>query len=179
MNIFFLSRRARQCARWHCDKHVVKMILESTQLLYTANHENGGTAAILASAPICQTTGNRGYKSHSKNHPSALWVRESLAHYIWLLALAKELVAEHMFRWLRKTPHASLVHLDWLEENPPPGLLTKTKWMRDPTPAMPVEFRREGDVIASYRAYYNGAKREKGILKYTRRHMPHILEQRI
>ena len=175
MNIFFLSRRARQCARWHCDKHVVKMILESTQLLYTANHENGGTENIKAHAPICLSTGNRGYKSHSKNHPSALWVRESLAHYWWLLALAKELVVEHGHRFSPKRPHASLVHLEWLEENPPPGLLTKTAWVRDPTPAMPTEFRREGDVIASYRAYYNGAKRDAGLLKYTRRHVPHIL----
>jgi len=175
MNIFFLSRRARQCAKWHGDKHVVKMILESTQLLYTANHENGGTEAIRASAPICLSTGNRGYKSCHKNHPSAIWVCESLAHYGWLLTLAKELVAEHTHRFSPKKVHASLVHLEWLETNPPPGLLTKTLWMRDPTPAMPAEFRHEGDVIASYRAYYNGAKRDKGLLKYTRRHVPHIL----
>jgi hypothetical protein len=151
------------------------MILESTQLLYTANHENGGTENIKTNAPICLSTGNRGYKSHSKNHPSALWVRESLAHYWWLLALAKELVVEHGHRFMPKKPHASLVHLEWLEANPPPELLTKTVWIRDPTPAMPVEFRKEGDVIASYRAYYNGAKRDAGLLKYTKRHVPHIL----
>ena len=125
MNIFFLSRRARQCARWHCDKHVVKMILESTQLLYTANHTNGGTEVIQTSAPICLSTGNRGYKACHKNHPSALWVRESLAHYWWLLSLAKELVAEHSHRFMPKKVHASLVHLEWLEANPPPGLLDK------------------------------------------------------
>jgi hypothetical protein len=38
--------------------------------------------------------------------------------------------------------------LEWLTLNPPPGLLTKTEWIRDPTPAMPVEFRHEGDAIA-------------------------------
>jgi len=173
MNIFFLSRRIRQCARWHCDKHVVKMILEYTQLLYTANHENGGTANILANAPICSSTGIRGYKTHSKNHPSALWVRESLPHYWWLLALAKELVMEHGHRFSPKRPHASLVHLEWLEANPPPGLLTKTKWVRDPPPAMPLEFHR-GDSIASYHAFYNGSKKDRGLLKYTRRHLPHV-----
>ncbi len=175
MNIFFLSRKTRQCAKWHCDKHVVKMILESTQLLYTANHENGGTPTIADSAPICLSTGNRGYKTHSKNHPCALWVRESLAHYAWLLWLAKDLVAEHTHRFSPKKIHASMVHLEWLEANPPPGLLTKTVWMRDPPTAMPVEFRKEGDAVASYHAYYNGAKRDAGLLKYTRRHVPHIL----
>jgi hypothetical protein len=175
MNIFFLSRRTRQCARWHCDKHVVKMILESTQLLYTAHHENGGTAIIKESAPICLSTGNRGYKSHMKNHPCGIWTRESLAHYSWLLWLAKDLVAEHAHRFSPKNPHASLVHLEWLEANPPPGLLTKTVWIRDPPTAMPVEYKKEGDSIASYHAYYNGSKRDRGLLKYTRRHMPHIL----
>jgi len=151
------------------------MILESTQLLYTANHENGGTPNIQASAPICLSTGNRGYKACHKNHPSALWVRESLPHYMWLLALAKELVEEHAYRFSPKKPHASLVHLEWLEANPPPGLLTKTVWIRDPTPAMPVMYRKEGDSVASYRAFYNGSKRDRGLLKYTRRHYPHIL----
>ena len=151
------------------------MILESTQLLYTANHENGGTPNIQTDAPICASTGNRGYKSHSKNHPSALWVRESLAHYWWLLSLAKELVTEHTYRFSPKKIHASMIHLEWLETNPPPGLLTKTKWIRDPPPAMPAEYRREGDSIASYRAFYNGSKRDRGLLKYTRRHFPHIL----
>jgi hypothetical protein len=36
MNIFVLSRCPRAAARLHCDKHVVKMILETAQLLYTA-----------------------------------------------------------------------------------------------------------------------------------------------
>jgi len=28
MNIFFLDTDTKQCAKYHCDKHVVKMILE-------------------------------------------------------------------------------------------------------------------------------------------------------
>ena len=37
MNIFALHWRQRKAARWHCDKHVVKMLLETVQLLYTAH----------------------------------------------------------------------------------------------------------------------------------------------
>jgi hypothetical protein len=37
MNIFYLSHMVARCAQWHCDKHVVKMILETAQLLYTAH----------------------------------------------------------------------------------------------------------------------------------------------
>ena len=53
MNIFYLDSDPIIAAQMQCDKHVVKMILESTQLLYTANHENGGTENIKANAPIC------------------------------------------------------------------------------------------------------------------------------
>lgn len=172
MNIFFLSRRTRQCAKWHCDKHVVKMILESTQLLYTANHENGGTLQIQESAPVCASTKRRGYRSTHKNHPSAIWTRTSLAHYYWLISLAKDLVDEHMFRFSPARVHACLEHLEWLEQNPPPDL-KETRWLKDPTPAMPEEYKTP-DAIESYRKYYSVAK--KDLLKYTKRHMPHILK---
>jgi len=147
------------------------MILESTQLLYTAHHENGGTPMIQVSAPVCASTGNRGYRSTHKNHPSALWTRSSLAHYYWLIALAKDLVLEHTFRFNPKKPHACLAHLEWLELNPPPEL-EETRWLKDPTPAMPDEYKSE-DSMASYRKYYSIAKRD--LLKYTKRHLPHII----
>jgi hypothetical protein len=175
MNIFFLSTSTRRCARWHCDKHVVKMILEYTQILYTSNHVNGGTAVILADAPVCASTNSRGYKLHAKNHPSVRWATESLAHYMWLNMLALDLVKEHSYRFEPKAIHASYKHLVWLRDNPPSGLRipTKIRWLRDPPPAMPDEFKVNGRSLDCYRAYYNGAKRR--LLKYTKRHLPHII----
>ena len=38
MNIFFLDWDTEKCAKYHCDKHVVKMILETAQLLCGAPH---------------------------------------------------------------------------------------------------------------------------------------------
>ena len=175
MNIFFLSTNTRRCAKWHCDKHVVKMILEYTQILYTSNHVNGGTGTILALAPICLSTGVRGYKLHAKNHPSVKWASESLAHYMWLHSLAIDLVKEHSYRFSPKAIHACHEHLLWLHSHPPPQLFTKTKWLRDPPPAMPEEYRVNLRSIDCYRAYYNGAKRDRGLLKYTKRHVPHII----
>ena len=37
MNIFYISECPVQAAEWMVDKHVVKMILESAQLLSTAH----------------------------------------------------------------------------------------------------------------------------------------------
>lgn len=37
MNIFFLDKDPVQCAQWMVDKHVVKMIVETAQLLSTTH----------------------------------------------------------------------------------------------------------------------------------------------
>ena len=37
MNIFYLHENPEICAEYHCDKHVVKMILETAQMLSTAH----------------------------------------------------------------------------------------------------------------------------------------------
>ena len=40
MNIFILDENIEKCAQYHCDKHIIKMILESAQLLCTAHWIN-------------------------------------------------------------------------------------------------------------------------------------------
>ncbi len=42
MNIFLLDRDIRKCARYHADQHVVKMTLESAQMLCTVVNPAGG-----------------------------------------------------------------------------------------------------------------------------------------
>ena len=46
MNIFFLSFDPEECAEFHCDKHVLKMILEYAQLLSTAHRVLDGIQMI-------------------------------------------------------------------------------------------------------------------------------------
>jgi len=170
MNIFFLHGKPSRCARWHCDKHVVKMILESTQILYTCQHMNGGTEKVERDAPICLSTGKRGYKNHAANHPSVKWARSSLAHYVWLCSLAMELIKEHMHRFSPKRIHSCYEHVQWLMKNYPPKL-DETEWICDPTPAMPDQYKM-ASVEESYIAYYKGGKEK--LLKWTNRHIPHV-----
>lgn len=63
MNIFYLDENPNLCAQYHCDRHVIKMILESAQLLCTALNVVAGQ----------QVTP---YKSTHVNHPCSIWVRE-------------------------------------------------------------------------------------------------------
>src|SRR5690242_18255811 len=96
MNIFVLSRNVRTCARLHCDQHVVKMPLETAQLLSTA---------LALSEPGCwaelQAQG-LAYKPTHREHPSAIWARECINNYLWLCRLGIELCAEYSYRFAER-----------------------------------------------------------------------------
>ena len=88
MNIFYLSSCPVDAASFHCDKHVVKMILEYAQLLSTAHHVLDGDDAPEGI-----------YKCTHKNHPSAVWARETNNNYRWLYDLFLELGKEYTYRY--------------------------------------------------------------------------------
>lgn len=67
MNIFVLDTDTKKCARYHCDQHVVKMILESVQILCTALNKKD------ISTP---------YKSTHQKHPCVLWVEYSYDNFV-------------------------------------------------------------------------------------------------
>lgn len=85
MNIFYLDKSPIRAAQMQCDQHVVKMILESAQLLSTAHHELDGFSPA--------------YKPTHKNHPSAVWARSSLSHYRWLYSHMIALGVEYTRRY--------------------------------------------------------------------------------
>lgn len=99
MNIFLLSFDYERSAKYHCDTHVVKMILEYCQLLYTA--------WLLSFDAECKTDlewdtfhiDNKPYKKTHMNHPSAIWIRNSAQNYNWLAAHAKVLCEEYTQRY--------------------------------------------------------------------------------
>lgn len=84
MNIFYLDSDPVVCAQMHCDKHVVKMILESCQLLSTAHRVLDGHSTIEKSASgrnvkrwyLNDLRQGILYGATHINHPSAIWCRE-------------------------------------------------------------------------------------------------------
>lgn len=167
MNIFFLHLNPRRCARWHCDKHVVKMILETCQLLYTC-HWMVHIEPDFSKAPCRKGTEVRGYKKTHWNHPCSKWLRLSSQHYVWLTKLGTELLREYNHRFPSRN-HACAPHMEWLSQNIP--ALSDNGWTNPPM-AMP-ELYKTTDVCVAYKRYYIGEK--KNILKYTGRHTPHWL----
>ena len=140
MNIFFLDYDVKKCAQYHVDKHVVKMILETAQLLCSVHHV---TEQITEQVP---------YKLSHKNHPCAVWARQSLSNYLYLCELGLELGKEYTYRYGKR--HKSIEVIEWCIVNKPniPDIgFTK------PAMAMPDEFKVDS-VVESYRNYYMGAK---------------------
>ena len=135
MNIFFLSLIPSTCAQMHVDKHVIKMILETTQLLCSAHH------MVKSEFIPC-------YKLTHKNHPSAIWTRKSKGNYEWLCKLGEELCKEYTYRYGKI--HKCQPYIEDLSKNIPdlPDLgFTK------PALAMP-EMYKDDNVIDAYQTYY-------------------------
>lgn len=86
MNIFVLDEDPATAAALHCDVHVVKMILETTQILCTVRHLAGNSVP-------------EGYKPTHANHPCTKWTRESEDNYLWLWLLLSCLHREYYFRY--------------------------------------------------------------------------------
>jgi hypothetical protein len=177
MNIFYLDKDPKVCATMHCDKHVVKMIIEYAQLLSTAHRVLDGVSKNVLTksnrkyttwihpTPLMETTL---YKSTMRNHPSAIWARQSLSHYVYLKELWKNLCAEYTYRYGKV--HITYTKLiDVLEVNPT-NIPNVTFF--DPPPAMshfPLCIVPNNS-LHSYYNYYIVAKNY--FAKWTKRPIP-------
>lgn len=150
MNIFILDNNIKKCARYHCDRHVVKMILESAQMLSTAARLMGI---------------DHGYKISYINHPCNLWVRGSLSNWKWLRKLAIELNSEYKFRYDKKTNHKSF---DLVQSLPVPNI---EDYGVTPFAQVMTEKYKHNDPVIAYRNYYIGEK--FNLFQWTKRKSPY------
>ena len=143
MNIFVLSEDPVEAAKYHCDKHVCKMILESTQMLSTAIRHYGISDDML-------------YKSTHLNHPCTQWVIKSRSNAEWLLQLGFALCSEYTLRYNKI--HKTLEVFKLIEDNQ--LLLCIPDIGRTPfAQAMPDKYKNDYDAVEAYRNYYMGEKR--------------------
>jgi len=160
MNIFFLHWSPRIAAEYHCDKHVVKMIIECAQMLYCSHWEIDPTKLM-----------ENAYKKAHPKHPSTLWVQKSIYNYAWLCSLAWWLCKEYTFRYGKI--HKTQQHIEWLFSNIP---ALPTIHFTKPPLAMPNEYKQK-NVIKAYRMFYIESKmKQRNIVKYTSRSPPDFLK---
>ena len=169
----------------HNDKHCVKMILEYAQLLSTAHRVLDGNKLVgITKTGRKQTRyvlpDHREsvlYSATHINHPSAVWVRQSYANYVWLTKLLFFLCKEYTYRYgkVHKVESSDLL----LSLYVPPDKLHETKSLpfTEPTPAMPDTYKVAGDSITSYRNYYNGGKQH--LANWKKRPVPEWYTQNV
>ena len=146
MNIFYLDKDPITAAVVQYNKHVVKMILESAQMLCAAHHILGDPDDVP-------------YKLAHKNHPCTIWTRENSLHYDWLYEHMMALGNEYEDRYGRV--HMSIdkcKHLNIHPENIP------HESFEQPPQCMPDKYKDKCSVQA-YWNYYIGEKHVVANLK--------------
>lgn len=149
MNIFATNSCPRLSAEDLPDKLLVKMVVETAQILSTAHRVLDGDEA---------ADGKNLYKSTHVNHPSCIWARETDGNYTWLFNHFAWLSLEYEHRYGRE-------HKTWLRLmhglHDPPGQIACGSIT--PMPAcMPDEYKVDGDddglPVFSYRKYLSQGK---------------------
>jgi hypothetical protein len=170
MNIFVLNENAILAARDHCNKHVVKMVLESAQILSTA-HWLGWQRMLEIDSGLKRDelmlklrSGidprlTPPWKMTHVSHPCTQWAQRCWGNYMWLSQHGMELCREYERRYGRE--HKSLEVHRWLNRVIPPTFELTTPTATDITPfalAMPEKYKVPGNAAQSYRNYYLGEK---------------------
>jgi hypothetical protein len=145
MNIFVLDRDIQKAARYHVNKHVVKQVLETAQMLSTAHWMIDGNLA---------HNQNFLYTKTHINHPCSVWVRKNTKNYMWTYEFFKALCFEYTYRYDK-------IHLSWKKlgnvlSHPPVGI----DYAANMTPfaqAMPDKYKSD-DAVEAYRNYYCAEK---------------------
>jgi len=172
MNIFKLDRNAKKAAEYHCDKHVVKMLIEYAQLMSTAHRVLDGKEWYDKTANnrkikrwLHPSLDSQLYLASHVNHPSGIWTRQSTDHYNWLYDLWENLHDEYTKRYNKV--HLTFKKLSNILEQTPANMPV-AGWT-DPPPAMP-DHCKKPDIVDSYRTYY---KVEKATFATWKTQTPH------
>lgn len=155
MNIFALDKNPKQASIYHTDKHVVKMPLETAQMLCTVMSKNNIQSI---------------YKPTHANHPCTIWAGESIENYFWLCELGIELCNEYQFRY--KKVHACLdVIVDCIVKAPE----IESKGLISFALAMPVDCKIKNNPVECYHEYYN--KYKSHLFSWKQRQTPYFINQ--
>jgi len=173
MNIFYLDKSPQKAAELHCNKHVVKMVLEYAQLLSTAHRVLDGTEFTDASSgrrikrwKVSNADHDEIlYKATHMNHPSAVWVRENESHYQYTYELFRHLCDEYTHRYGKI--HLTDTKLRDILKSTPVNI--QTKRVKQPPQAMPDDVKAM-DSVTAYQKYYK--KYKHAMAEWTKREIP-------
>jgi hypothetical protein len=152
LNIFVLDKDIKTCARYHCDQHVIKMILESVQIMCTVLNKKGYKTP---------------YRSTHVKHPCVLWTEKSYDNFLWLRDLVLALNDEYRYRFMRDKDHKSIEVLREIEKE---AYEYERLGLTEFPQAMPEQYKRPGAPVDAYRMFYIGEKMK--FARWTRQTQP-------
>ena len=178
MNLFYLDEDPWISAELHCDKHVVKMIIEYAQMLSTAHRMLDGEQYTdsssgrriqrweLENSNMDEVL----YKASHINHPSTRWVRENAIQYQYAYDMFTNLCDEYTYRYGKThlTDSKLRYSLDILPKNIKLG-----EWS-EPPQCMPEDVKVPNDSLKAYHKYY--AVYKKDFAKWTDRPVPTFMD---
>lgn len=132
MNIFILSTNPVEAASMQCNKHVVKMILETAQMLST-----------ISGGPL---------KPTHQNHPCTLWAGRNRTNYEWLARHGLALCQEYTLRYGKV--HSCQSIIERLAEPPSNIPVGISEFVQ----CMPDQYKHK-DPVTAYRRYYHSKAR--------------------
>jgi hypothetical protein len=153
VNIFYLDNNPGLAALYHCDKHVIKMILETAQIMSTVVHKTFPDKY------------DSLYKATHAKHPCVLWAGAGEKNFQWLYELGICLNREFELRYSGKS-HASMQIIHECAEI---DLKLEPVWT-SPAQAMPEECK-DADPVVAYRNYYT--KYKQHIITYKNTSKPY------
>ena len=137
MNIFVLDKNPEIAASMACDKHVVKMIVETAQMMCTVISSHGYDTP---------------YRPTHKNHPCTLWAGQSRDNWNWLIDYGMGLCDEYTRRYGRVHKSQSVIEWCAMKHIDLPNT-ARTPFAQ----AMPPQYKNTNPIKA-YRDYYVGEK---------------------
>lgn len=186
MNLFVLDKDPVKAAQLQCDKHVVKMIVESAQMLSTAHRmldgemkrapsKSGKTMSKHWVHPDANMDGVL-YKAVHMNHPCTVWTMKSNNNYNWHYVHFKALCEEYTYRYGKVHNTEKLLGevLRNLPRNIPVGYLTNQPLAMKSNP----ECMNPNDIVGSYRSFYQ-TKQDRFKMVWTKRDVPEWFEYKL
>ena len=163
MNMFILDLDVTKCAEYHANSHILKMVVETSQLLSTAHRLLDGEQYVGVSTSGRKakrwklndsTSDSIVYSATHINHPCAVWVRQSKENYSFTYDLLVALCSEYTHRY-GKIHKTFRTELGSILKDVPKNI--STLGLTPFAQAMPDEYRH-ADAVTAYRAYYKHGK---------------------
>lgn len=177
MNVFILDKTPEKSAQFQCDKHVVKMIVESAQMLSTAHRMLDGVEMRVQSVSgkrlvkywrLNDNREHKLYKTAHTGHPCTVWTAKTDSNYLWHYRHFAALCDEYTYRYgkVHKTDSMLRTLLSNTPNNIRNGELTKQPLAMKSNPECMFSC-----VVESYRAFYK-TKQTKFSMVWSKRDVP-------